>query len=67
LEGLFGVFGDITSIFIPKDQDDKPIGFAFINFSSSIEAEDAVFKMNNKKIGDCILYVNRAIKKEERE
>jgi len=23
--------------------------------------------MNNKKIGDCILYVNRAIKKEERE
>jgi len=67
LKGLFGVFGEITSIFIPKDHEDKPKGFAFINFSSSIEAEDAIFKMNNKIFGDFALYVNRAIKKETRE
>ena len=67
LKGLFAVFGEITSIFIPKDYEDKPKGFAFINFSSSIEAEDAVFKMNNKIFGEFALYVNRAIKKETRD
>jgi len=67
LEDLFGVFGEITSIYIPKDNNNKPKGFAFVNYSSSIEAEDAVFKMHQKKIGDVIVYVARAMKKEERK
>lgn len=66
IRNMFEVFGEITSIMIPKEVD-KPKGFAFINFASHLDAEEAVFKMNKKKVGDFILYVSRAQTKLERQ
>lgn len=66
IRNMFEVFGEITSIMIPKEMD-KPKGFAFINFASHLDAEEAVFKMDKKKVGDFILYVSRAQTKLERQ
>jgi len=63
---IFGVFGEITSIFIPKDGD-KPLGFVFVNFFFPEEAEEAIFSMNNKRIGNIPLYVGKAETKLERQ
>lgn len=63
---IFGVFGEITSIFIPK-KEEKPLGFVFVNFFSPEDAEEAIFSMNNKKIGNSSLYVGKAEKKLERQ
>ena len=65
IKNMFEVFGEITSILIPEENG-LPKGFAFVNFSSHLDAEEAVLKMNKKKIGDSILYVSRAKKKAER-
>ena len=59
IKNMFEVFGEITSIMIPKENH-KPKGFAFVNFASHLDAEDAIFKMNKKKVGDSILYVSKA-------
>ena len=66
IRNMFEVFGDITSIMIPMDIN-KPKGFAFINFASHLDAEEAVLKMNGKKVGDLFLYVSKAETKTERQ
>ena len=66
IKNIFEVFGEITSIMIPKKLN-KPKGFAFVNFASHLDAEEAVSKMNNKKVGESILYVSRAQTKQERQ
>ena len=66
IRNMFEVFGDITSIMIPMDIN-KPKGFAFINFASHLDAEEAVLKMNGKKVGNLFLYVSKAEKKIERQ
>jgi len=66
IRNMFEVFGEITSIMIPKENN-KPRGFAFVNFGSHLDAEDAIFKMNNKKVGNSIIYVSRAETKLERK
>jgi len=63
---IFEVFGEITSIFIPKKKG-KPLGFIFVNFALPEDAEEAVFNMNNKKIGKNFLYVGKAESKLERQ
>ena len=45
---MFEVFGEITSIMIPSEAD-LTKGFAFVNFASHLDAEEAVFKMDKKK------------------
>ena len=62
IRNMFEVFGEITSILIPVENE-TPKGFAFVNFSSHLDAEEAVSKMNKKKIGSSTLYVSRAKKK----
>ena len=66
MRNIFEVFGKITSISIPMEKN-KPKGFAFVNFESHLDAEEAVFKMNKKKVGESILYVSRAETKMERK
>ncbi|EPY50998.1 mRNA export shuttling protein [Schizosaccharomyces cryophilus OY26] len=64
---LFTPFGEITSLSLVKDQNDKPRGFGFVNFSSHEAAEKAVDELNDKEINGKKLYVGRAQKKHERE
>jgi len=64
IRDLFDIFGEITSIFIQKN---KFRGIAFVNFESSEDAEDAIFRMNNKIIKNLTLYVGRAKTKIERQ
>jgi len=66
IRNMFEVFGEITSIMIPSEAD-LPKGFAFVNFASHLDAEEAVFKMDKKKVGDSFLYVSRAETKLERQ
>lgn len=64
---LFSPFGKITSIFFPKDDQNKTKGFAFINFESHNEASNAVDELNHKIFDGLEMYVGRAQKKQERE
>lgn len=64
---LFGAYGHITSLFIPKDHEGKVKGFAFINFENPDLARKAVDDMNGKEIEGKVLFVGRAQKKSERE
>jgi len=66
IRDIFGVFGEITSIFIPK-KEDQVLGFVFVNFLFSEDAEEAIFNMNNKKIGKSTLFVGKAETKIERQ
>jgi RNA recognition motif-containing protein len=66
IRNMFDVFGEITSIMIPMNID-KPKGFAFINFASHLDAEEAVLKMDGKKVGNLFLYVSKAETKIERQ
>lgn len=67
LRNLFSEFGEITSVHIATDDDDKPRGFAFINFSSPEMAHRAVEGMNNKEVSGKPLTVCPAQKKAARE
>ncbi|AAK39803.1 polyadenylate-binding protein (nucleomorph) [Guillardia theta] len=60
---LFGVFGKITSIFIPLWYNSIPKGFAYINFENHEDAEEAIITMNNRKIAGKSLIVCKAINK----
>ncbi|AFP65689.1 polyadenylate-binding protein (nucleomorph) [Chroomonas mesostigmatica CCMP1168] len=66
IKDLFEIFGPITSIFIPK-ANEAPLGFAFVNFENPEDAEDAIFKMNGKKIKGKTLYVGKAETRIERQ
>jgi RNA recognition motif-containing protein len=63
---IFEKFGKITSIFIPHERG-IPKGFAFVNFKNYIDAKITIKTMNNKKIGNSVLYVGKAEMKKERK
>jgi len=63
---IFEKFGKITSIFIPYERG-VPRGFAFVNFNNYTDAKKTIKIMNNKKIGNSVLYVGKAETKKERE
>nr|UXY87303.1 polyadenylate-binding protein [Cryptomonas sp.] len=63
---LFQNFGQITSVFVPH-VNKIPRGFAFVNFSSALDAKKAVRLMNNQKVGSSVLYVGKAETKKERK
>ncbi|CAB08762.1 Polyadenylate-binding protein, cytoplasmic and nuclear [Schizosaccharomyces pombe] len=64
---LFGQFGEITSLSLVKDQNDKPRGFGFVNYANHECAQKAVDELNDKEYKGKKLYVGRAQKKHERE
>ncbi|ABW97884.1 pab1 (nucleomorph) [Hemiselmis andersenii] len=66
IKDLFDIFGKITSIYIPKNNNFTK-GFAFVNYELPEEAEDAIFRMNKKKIKNLTLYVGKAETKIERQ
>lgn len=67
LREMFSEFGDITSVHVAVSDDDKPKGFAFINFASPEMAKRAVDEMNGKDVGGKTMVVNAAQKKSVRE
>lgn len=67
LRELFAEFGDITSVHVAVNEEDRPKGFAFINFASPEMAKRAVDEMNGKDVGGKTLVVNAAQKKSVRE
>jgi len=76
LTELFAPFGNLVSLYLARDADKKSRGFAFVNYASHEEAEEALKGLNGKKFEDTSdpdappfldLYVNRAQKKGERQ
>jgi polyadenylate-binding protein len=64
---LFKAYGNIASHKV-MSKDGKSVGFGFVAFETSEQAEEAVKGLNGKKIGeDKTLYVGRAQKKFERQ
>ena len=73
LSALFEPFGAIASVFIKKDEDDKSMGFGFVNFNDHESAEKALTELNGKTLDDpkaegetFELYVSKGQKKAER-
>lgn len=64
---LFSPYGEITSVYVPVDENEVPKGFAFINFAKPECAAKAVEELNGKEFDGKSLYVGRAQKKAERE
>eukprot|EP00854_Cymbomonas_tetramitiformis_P019683 gene19683-23544_t len=63
----FGKFGSITNVVVMKDESGKSKGFGFVNFESPDEAVKAVDAVNNKPLGEKVVFCGRAQKKAERE
>lgn len=63
----FNAFGQITSMKLALDEDNKSKGFAFVNFASPEEGQAAVNALNGMEFHGKKLYVARAQRKEERE
>ena len=66
IRNIFEKFGKITSVFIPYEKS-VPRGFAFVNFNNYNNAKKTIKMMNNKKIGNSVLYVGKAETKKERK
>lgn len=70
LKKLFEAYGELISVMVAPDNEDKTKnkGFGFVCFKNADNAEKAQEELNNKKIWEDqpTLYVNFAMKKEER-
>lgn len=70
LEKIFIHYGELLSVLVAPDKDDPKLnrGFGFVCFKNVDQAEKAQRDLNGKKIWETIpsLYVNFAMKKEER-
>ncbi|EME27649.1 poly(A) binding / translation initiation factor [Galdieria sulphuraria] len=64
---LFSLYGEITSVYVPVDENEVPKGFAFVNFAKPECAAKAVEELNGRDFEGKSLYVGRAQKKAERE
>eukprot|EP00803_Ostreobium_quekettii_P009620 evm.model.scf_1149.2 EVM.evm.TU.scf_1149.2 scf_1149:23061-26682(-) len=67
LEAIFSKFGDITSSFLPRDNEGRLKGFGFVNFATPASSEIAISEMNGKEIDGARLYVAAAQKKAYRQ
>jgi polyadenylate-binding protein len=66
----FSVYGEIQSVVIQKDEEDKSRGFGFVNFHKHESAVSAIDKLHLKKTingEERPLYVQRAMRRNERE
>eukprot|EP01092_Planopodium_desertum_P006116 TRINITY_DN2526_c0_g3_i1.p1 TRINITY_DN2526_c0_g3~~TRINITY_DN2526_c0_g3_i1.p1 ORF type:complete len:566 (+),score=150.86 TRINITY_DN2526_c0_g3_i1:61-1758(+) len=70
LTELFGPFGEIKNVHLPRSADGKSKGFGFVNYASHESAAKAVAELHGKEIGPegakKKLYVARFQKKAER-
>lgn len=70
LEKIFVHYGELLSVLVAPDRDNPQLnrGFGFVCFKNVDQAEKAQKDLNGKKIWDNVpsLYVNFAMKKEER-
>jgi RNA recognition motif-containing protein len=67
LIGLFAKAGEVTSVALIKDRDTgRSRGFAFVEMSSQVEAENAIRMFNEMHWNDRDLKVNLARPREER-
>ncbi len=61
LSALAGAAGTVVDVYLPADRaTGKPRGFAFIEFASQAEAEEAVRQLNGRDVGGRALKVNLA-------
>ena len=61
LTALAGAAGTVVDVYMPADRTTgKPRGFAFVEFASQAEAEEAVRQLNGRDIGGRTLKVNLA-------
>lgn len=67
LEEMFGEFGTVQSVKIIEDRDTgRSRGFAFVEMSSSEEAQSAISGLNGREIDGRALTINEAKPQEER-
>ena len=67
LRELFGQAGTVASVALIKDRDTGTSkGFAFIEMATQAEAQTAINRFNNYKLGERPLTVNMARPREER-
>jgi cold-inducible RNA-binding protein len=65
LKEFFKKAGNITQVVIPKDRESgKPRGFAFVEFETASQMQEAVFRFNNIPLRDRKIIVSEAKKKE---
>jgi len=67
LRALFAEAGTVKSVAVIKDRDTgRSKGFAFVEFETQVEAQNAISKFNGHQLGDRELKVNLARPREER-
>ena len=67
LTTLAAAAGTVVDVYMPADRGTgKPRGFAFIEFSSQAEAEEAVRQLNGREVGGRALKVNVAEDRPQR-
>ncbi|KAK3779736.1 hypothetical protein RRG08_035875 [Elysia crispata] len=67
-EGLFNLFAEYGAVEEARImQSDKDYTYGFVTMRSAVEAERAISKLHQKKLGNACLRVNVALTKEERE
>lgn len=67
LEEMFGKVGRITSSMLSFTPDGTFRGFAFVNYETSEEAQEAIRQFHDIEFEGKKLYVGRAMKKNERQ
>ncbi len=67
IEALFAPMGEIAEIVVPTDRDSgRPRGFAFVTFTSSESAAQAIQTLDGAELGGRNLRVNEATERAER-
>lgn len=67
LEQLFAQAGQVASVFVPRDKfTGQGRGFAFVEMSTDAEAQAAIEKFNEQKLGGRNMRVNEARPQESR-
>ena len=66
IRGIFGAYGSVDSVHLPTDKmTGRARGFAFVEMSSSEEAQAAISAVNGQQVGGRSLTVNEARPKPE--
>lgn len=63
---MFEKYGQVVSMSLPLDNENKSRGFGFVNFATHEQAVEAVENLNGLQFHEKRLYVSRAQKKYER-
>ena len=63
---LFGGFGQVESVVVPKKKGGEAKGWAFVNYYKEEAVKEAIEKLNGYRFGSAILRVEWPKKKGER-